>query len=94
METMETADELGSLLRGEDAEARREAARMMGRARSEKKAAASRENGKKGGVRVVTEEHREKLRLAQTARRERERQERAALASSAAPVKEQDAANG
>ena len=92
METMETADELGSLLRGEDAAARREAARMMGRARSEKKSAASRENGKKGGVRVVTEEHREKLRLAQAVRRER--QERATLASGAAPVKGQDAANG
>ena len=78
---METPDDLGSLLRGEDAEARREAARMMGRARSEKKAASSRENGRKGGVRIVTEEHREKLRIAQAARRERERLERAALAS-------------
>ena len=85
---METPDDLGSLLRSEDAEARREAARMMGRARSEKKAASSRENGKKGGVRIVTEEHREKLRIAQVARRERERQERAALASGEAPVKE------
>ena len=65
----------GAALHGEDEAARSEAARMMGRARTERKAQAARLNGAKN---TFTDETRAKLREAQAARRERERQERAA----------------
>ena len=38
-----------------------EAARILGQMKSEKKAAAARENGRKGGAHVVTEEMRQKI---------------------------------
>lgn len=68
----------GASLHDDDEAARREAARLMGSVRSERKAAAVRENGKKGGAHEFTEATRAKLRDAQAARRERERQEREA----------------
>lgn len=54
-----------------------EAAAMMGRVRTQRKAAAARDNGRLGGRpqgmgRPFTEEAREKMRTAQRARRERE----------------------
>ena len=39
----------GAALQGGDADARQEAARLMGQARTDAKTAAARENGKKGG---------------------------------------------
>jgi hypothetical protein len=72
---MRTQDANGALLHGEDANARREAARLMGKASTERKKAAARENGKKN---TFTEETRAKLRAGQAARREREREEREA----------------
>ena len=69
----------GQSLHDPDAEIRRQAARAMGSARTERKKTASVENGKKGGAHAFTEETREKLRAAQAARRERERQEKATL---------------
>lgn len=68
------AEKAGAALHSDDIEARREAARLLGQARSERKAAAARENGKKN---TFTEETRVKLRAAQQARRERERQQKA-----------------
>ena len=66
----------GGLLHGEDEEARRVAASLMGKARTEKKAVSSRANGAKSKQVVQSEEHRAKLRAAQAARREREKQEK------------------
>ena len=54
----------GADLQGGDADARREAARLMGRASTETKAQAARENGKRGGRprgMVVSEETRRKI---------------------------------
>ena len=42
----------GAALQGGDAEARAEAARVMGQTRTERKAASSRENGKLGGSQI------------------------------------------
>lgn len=57
-------------------EARRAAARAMGSAKTERKAAAVRANGAKGGRppgQTLTEEQRAKMKASQAARRERER---------------------
>ncbi len=54
----------GADLQGGDADARREAARLMGQASTEVKAQAARENGKRGGRprgMVVSEETRRKI---------------------------------
>ena len=64
----------------------RQAMSIIGRSRTERKQAASRVNGAKAKDTVQSEEHKAKLRDAQAARRERERQERAALGLTAAPV--------
>lgn len=67
----------GEELQSDDVVARREAARMMGRAKTEKKSAASRANMEKLNIQrkgqAFSEEHKEKLKAAQAARRERER---------------------
>ena len=73
---MDTSENPGALLHDAEAERRREGARALGSARTPRKQASSRENGKKS---VFTEEMREKLKAAQAARRERERQEKATL---------------
>lgn len=71
-----STNDAGANLRGEDAETRSLAAKLLGSVRTEKKAQASRENGRKyGGNRIVTDEMREKMREAQRLRRERERTE-------------------
>jgi|SRR5579884_1763753 len=75
---MDTIQTPGQALHSDEADARSEAARMLGRVRSERKAAAARANGAKGGTHAFTEETRAKLRAAQQARRERERQARTA----------------
>jgi hypothetical protein len=67
-------DEAGSKLRADDPGARRDAARVLGMARTERKSESSRENGRKGGAYVMSDETRERMRQAQQARRERERQ--------------------
>lgn len=72
---MSTQNTPGALLHSDDEEARKTAASLMGKARSERKAEAARENGKKS---VFTEEMRIKLREAQQARREREHKAREA----------------
>lgn len=78
---METPKGLGQRLQSEEAEVRREAARILGQSKSERKAASSRENGKKSllsskvGTHIVTEEMRAKMSAAQKARWERVRQE-------------------
>ncbi len=72
---MNTSEKSGKSLHDADAERRREGARALGSARTPKKQAAARENGKKS---VFTEEMRDKLRVSQQARRERERQEKEA----------------
>jgi hypothetical protein len=46
---MSTSEKAGTALRSEDEEARRQAASLLGSARTERKAASSRENGKLGG---------------------------------------------
>src|SRR5947208_1440935 len=64
-----------------------EAMRVMGSRTSERKKQSSAENGRKyGGNHVVTEEMREKMRAAQAARRERERQEQALAGIVAVPT--------
>lgn len=84
---METSSIYAKALQGEeDAEARREAARALGRARTPRKAEAARENGKKA---VLTEAQVAKHRQAQQDRRERERREKEAAGvtvSIAAPL--------
>lgn len=45
-----------------------EAARLLGQMKSEKKAAASRQNGQKGGSHVVTEEMKQRISEAQKRR--------------------------
>lgn len=78
---METPKGLGQRLQSEDIEARREAARILGQSKSERKTASSRENGKKSllsskvGTHIVTEEMRAKMSAAQKARWERVRRE-------------------
>lgn len=59
-----------------------EAARLMGRIRTPKKAAASRENGKLGGAHEMTEELRQKISEGQ---RRRWAERKAALAQSEEP---------
>ena len=77
---MSTRERIGADLQGGTEEARRQAASMMGSARTEKKTASSRENAAKAAEArrgsKWTEEQRAKLREAQSARREREKQER------------------
>ena len=75
---METEKSVGAELQGGSQEERRLAASMMGSAKTERKAASSRANGSKGGAYPMTEETRAKLREAQAARREREKQEKIA----------------
>lgn len=74
---MDTEHSIGQVMHGDDAESRREAARMMGKARTEKKIAASRANVVRASEanrgKSPSEETRQKLREAQAARRERER---------------------
>lgn len=69
---MSTDDKIGGLLHANDLEARKLAASLMGRVKSERKTIAARENGKKTRF---TPEHREKLKEAQRLRREREKAE-------------------
>lgn len=57
-------EKIGAAIHGSDADARREAARLMGQAKSERKTQASKENGKNGGRKPgtkLTPEHREKI---------------------------------
>jgi hypothetical protein len=79
----------GVALRAEDADARRLAASLMGRARTAKKVAASRANAARATEarrgQSPSEETKAKLCAAQTARRERERAEREALGLADAP---------
>lgn len=76
---MEQENTPGAVMHDADAERRKEAARAMGQARSERKREAVRQNGLLGGAYPMTPETKEKLRAAQSARREREKQERDAL---------------
>ena len=77
---MSTIEPIGSQLHGDDPEARKEAARMMGKARTPKKTEATRANiarvNEQKRLFGVSEETRAKLREAQILRREREKQER------------------
>jgi (p)ppGpp synthase/HD superfamily hydrolase len=70
----------GNKMHADDVESRREGARLMGSARTEKKAEAARENQQKAveawSGASHSEETKAKLREAQKARRERERVER------------------
>ena len=72
-------EKIGADLHGDDADARKEAARMMGRARTERKVNASRVNAAKAAEsrigKTFTDEQRAKLKEAQRLRREREAQE-------------------
>ncbi len=73
----------GAHLRADAPDDRKEAARRLGMARTEKKAVAARANGAKN---TFTEATRAKLRAAQAARRQRERAQREASGSVAAPT--------
>jgi hypothetical protein len=68
----------------DEAEVLREYGRLMGRRRSEKKAASSAANLEQGRQRLQDEDVRAKLRAAQQARRERERA--AATSATATPA--------
>ena len=70
---MNTEESLGAQMHDADAEARREAARAMGRARTERKIAAARAVAESRRGVLWTEEQKAKLREAQKERRERER---------------------
>ena len=82
---MNTKNAPGRDLQGEDENARRAAASTMGKARTDRKLNALAENRAK--FTGHSEETRAKLRMAQAVRREREKQERAALGI-VEPVKE------
>lgn len=72
---MSTDDKVGAELRSVDLDARREAARLLGGIKTERKSATSAENGKKGGRPkgvLQTEEAKARQREAQRLRRERE----------------------
>lgn len=75
-------EKIGADLHGDDADARKEAARMMGRARTERKVNASRANAAKAAEsrigKTFTDEQRVKLKEAQRLRREREQAAREA----------------
>jgi hypothetical protein len=73
-----TSASAGKALHDADEEARREAARKMGSARTERKAAASRATAASRKGVTLTEEQRERQRQGQLARWERIRAERAA----------------
>lgn len=75
---------IGANLQGGDEEARKKAASMMGKARTERKYAAAVANAQKRKGKPLSEEHKAKLREAQQERREREQVERAALGLDAA----------
>ena len=75
------AESKGKKLQGEDLEARRQAAQVMGQARTKRKREAARENGKKGGRprgtgKPLNDETKAKQREAQRLRRARERKAR------------------
>ena len=76
---MRQEDTPGAAMHDADAELRRQAARAMGQARTEKKIAAARAVAESRIGAKWTEEQKANLREKQTERRERERQERAAL---------------
>lgn len=69
---------IGANLQGGSEDSRKEAARLMGRARTERKVVSGRENMAKARLRLADEDVRAKLREAQKARRERELAERVA----------------
>ena len=86
---MSTDNTPGNDLQGGDDDARRAAAALMGKSRTDKKIAAARINVARAtdtlrGV-PISEEHKAKLKVAQKERREREKQERAALSPDTAP---------
>ena len=70
---------IGAELQGADEEARKQAASLMGKARTEKKSSASRANVTKAQDAIrgkpISEDHKAKLREAQRLRREREKAE-------------------
>lgn len=80
----------GTAMHDPDAERRREAARAMGQARTERKTQQSAQNiqqlNKRRKTEGFSEETKLKLKAAQALRREREKAEHAALVSDAAPV--------
>ena len=65
-------EKIGADLHGDDADARKEAARMMGRSRSERKIEAARRVAESRRKENLTEEQVNKLRESQRLRRERE----------------------
>jgi hypothetical protein len=73
---MDTPETPGKALNSDDPEARREAGRLMGSARTERKIAAARAVAESRRGVKWTEEQKARLRAAQQARRERERRER------------------
>jgi hypothetical protein len=76
-------DTPGADMHGDDPEARREAARLMGKARSERKIQAARAVAESRRGTKWTEEQKAQLRIAQAARRERERLAREAAGAGA-----------
>ncbi len=71
-------EKIGADLHGDDADARKEAARMMGRSRSERKIEAARRVAESRRKENLTEEQVNKLRESQRLRREREQAAREA----------------
>lgn len=70
---MSILESSGGAMHDTDAGKRREAARELGSARTEKKAEAARQNAALRRGKPLSDEHKEKLRQAQAARREREK---------------------